>query len=191
MLSKRMENKQKVKIMKRGFKVAFILIIFLMSGFLNVNAQGRMRGFRGDSITMKNDSLRMHMPGRNQGGFHGMMPGMSPAMRGRSNMWMGPGMRRRGMNNPWMGERMRPGAGMMNNAPGRRIMESIPGITQKQKDELGKLNDQHQSEMKKLIEQNQQTMKQLREDHRKKVMNLLTDEQKKWLEEHTQNSQNN
>jgi hypothetical protein len=116
---------------------------------------------------------------------------MSPIMRDPANMWMGPGMgmRMRGMNNFRMGERIRPAAGMMNNAPGRRIMDSMPGVTQKQKDDLEKLNEQHQSEMKKLIEQNQQAMKQLREDHRKKVMNLLTDDQKKWFEEHTQNSQ--
>jgi hypothetical protein len=131
----------------------------------------------------------MHMTGRHPGGY-GRMQGMAPMMRGHANMWMAPGMGRRGMNNRWMAERMRPGMGMMNNAPGRKIMESMPDVTPKQKDELAKLNDQQQSEMKKLMEQHQQAIKQLREDHRKKVMNLLTDEQKKWLEENTPGSKN-
>lgn len=176
--------------MKNNVKIAGILIIILMAGSFNAVAQRGNRGFRPDSATMKNDSSRMHMPFRHQGGFYGRMPGMmAPMMRGHANMR--PGMVPRGMNNRWMGERMRPGTGMINNAPGRRIMESLPGVTQKQKDELAKLNDQHQDEMKKLMEQHQQAMRQLSEEHRKKVMNLLTDDQKKWLEEHTPDSRNN
>lgn len=175
--------------MKSNVKTAGILIIFLVAGFFNLDAQRGMRAFRQDSVIMKHDSLRMHMQGRRPGEFYGMQH-MAPMMRGRASMWMAPGRGPRGFNNPWMAGGMRPGPGM-NNAPGRRIMESIPNITQKQKDELEKLNEQHQSEMKKLMEQHQQAVKQAREDHRKKVMNLLTDEQKKWVDEHTPDSRNN
>lgn len=159
-----------------------LLIVILMAGSLNLNAQ---RGMRRDSLSMKHDSIGMHMRARPDWR-------MAPMMRGHAHGWMAQGMGPRGMNNHWMAQGMRPGdgMGMRNNAPGRRIMESIPGITQKQKDDLAKLNEQNQSEMKKLMEQHQQAVKQLREDHRKKVMNLLTDDQKKWLEEHSQESVN-
>jgi hypothetical protein len=72
---------------------------------------------------------------------------------------------------------------MRHNTPGRMIMESMPGVTEKQKEELVKLNEKNKDEMKKFREKQQEAFKSMREDHRKKVMNILTDDQKKWLEE--------
>jgi hypothetical protein len=72
---------------------------------------------------------------------------------------------------------------LRNNTPGRMIMESMPGVTEKQKEELVRLNEKNKEEMKKFREKQQEAFNAMREDHRKKVMNILTDDQKKWLEE--------
>lgn len=203
--------------MKNIVRIAGMLLILLVAG-QSLEAQRGMRGFRNDTVFMKQrrDSIRMHMRERRMAmnsdsldrgmrHFYGM-PG-----QGRGNgAWMAPGMGRQGMRNNdfgygrWMNPGMRQwamrhqgfqnrGQGMMaygrgmgpmmQNAPGRRIMESMPGVTSRQKEELKKLNEKQMDEFKKLREKHQEAIKALREDHQKKVMNLLTDEQKKWLEE--------
>jgi hypothetical protein len=183
--------------MKNTLKIAGMLLILLVTG-LNLEAQRGMRGFRNDTISMKqrHDSLGMQMHGRRMSPM-GNNAWMAPGM-GQRGMWngdfgygrrMGPGMNHRGMRQPGFqgGNRsgmMAYGRGrgpMMNDAPGRRIMESMPGVTTKQKDELAKLNEQQTQEMKTLREKHQEAIKALRDDHQKKVQALLTDEQKKWL----------
>lgn len=166
---------------------------------------------RRDSVRMQMAGRRMAMMNqdsmhRGMRQFYGRMPYMAPPMMDRGNGWMNPGMNMRGMRNrpignmefqgirqPFYGNRYgmrgfanRNGRGaMIQNAPGRRIMESIPGITAKQQQELTRLNENHQAEAQKLRENHQEALKTLRDDHRKKVMDLLTNEQKKWLEENT------
>jgi hypothetical protein len=151
---------------------------------------------------MHNDSLN-----RGTRQFYGRMPHMSPYMMGRGYGRMTPDMAMPGMRNRRMNENIGPmgmrqqfygnrngmrgfaygnGRGaMMQNAPGRRIMESIPGITTKQQQELNNLIENQQAEAQKLRENHQEALKTLRDDHRKKVMDLLTNDQKKWLEENT------
>jgi hypothetical protein len=151
---------------------------------------------------MNNDSLN-----RGSRQFYGRMPHMAPYMMGRGYGRMNPEMDMPGIRNRRMNGNMGPmrqqfygnrndmrgfaysnGRGaMMQNAPGRRIMESIPGITAKQQQELTRLNENQQNEMKKLMENHQEALKTLRDDHRKKVRDLLTNDQKKWLEENTRN----
>jgi hypothetical protein len=153
---------------------------------------------------MNNDSLY-----RGPRQFYGRMPYMAPEMMGRGNGRMNPGMNMPGMRNRRMNGNMGPGrqqfygnrndmrgfaygnargAGMQN-APGRRIMESIPGITEKQQQELKRMNENQLNEMQKLRESHQESLKTLRDDHSKKVMDLLTKDQKKWLEENTRADQ--
>lgn len=155
--------------MKSIEKISICLLAIFIAGSLNLNAQRSIRSYRQDSVIARHDSLRMHMNGRR------MQHGMNP--------WMAPGMRQqgRGMQYGFRGD-------MIPQGPGRRIMESIPGITEKQKQDLAAVNNKQRDEMQKLMEKNREAMKQLREDHRQKVLNLLTDEQKKWLEEHNQES---
>lgn len=77
------------------------------------------------------------------------------------------------------------GRGMQQAAPGMRIMENIPNLTDKQKKDIAELRQKQQDEMQKLREGMQVKVNDLRESHRTKVMNLLTDEQKKWVDENT------
>lgn len=189
--------------MKNTVKIAVMLLILLVTG-LNLEAQRGIRGFRNDTISMKqrHDSLGMQIHGRR----------MSPqAFGGGNDAWMAPGMGQRGMRNGDFGYGRQKSQGMnhwgmrqpgfrdghrsgmmaygkgrgpmMNDAPGRRIMESMPGVTAKQKDELAKLNQKQMEDMKTLREKHQEAVKALRDEHQKKVQALLTDEQKKWLQD--------
>jgi hypothetical protein len=191
--------------MKNTVKIAGILMILLLAGS-NLAAQRGMRGFRSDTVSMnqRRDSIRMQMSARrrsmnmdstrwgmrhpggmtqgmmNHHGYRGYMPYNSDRNINRMRQPFSGnfGNRRQGM--------MAYGRGMgdlRQNMPGRMIMESMPGVTQQQKDELAKLNDNQREEMQKLRDKQQEAVKALRDEHRKKVMNILTDDQKKWLEE--------
>jgi len=191
--------------MKNTMKIAGILLMLIMAGSLSLNAQRGMRGMRPDSagmnrmrmqqrqmpMSMQNpDSLRTGemryrmAPGRmnNMRGWS-MYPGMHYGMAsGRMNYighWgMNPGMR---MMGPGM---RRPEMGMRHQAPGR-IIENIPGLTDKQKKDIADLRQKQQDEMQKFREEMQGKMQEMRESQRTKVMDLLTPEQKKWFEENT------
>jgi hypothetical protein len=193
--------------MKSIVKASVILIMLLIAGNFNLNAQRGMRGMRSDSagmdrirIEQRQMPMMMHHPDSSM--MRGMQHGMVPyRMHGRGQfmypgwqMWQqGPGMRR-GMG-PGMGM-MRPGMGMMgrgmgrmgmdmNRAPGTRIIENIPNLTDKQKKDIADIRQNQQDEMQKLRDEMQNKMSTLRESNRTKILNLLTDEQKKWFEENT------
>jgi hypothetical protein len=178
--------------MKNTVKIAGMLIILLLTG-TNLEAQRGMRGFRSDTASMnqRRDSIRMQMAERRKsmnmdsagwGMRHsdGRMPGMMNHPGGmRLHAYGNFGYQRNQGAMAYGGGMGR----MRQNMPGRLIMQSIPGVTQEQKDQLAKLNKEQQSEMQQLREKQQEELKTLREEHRKKVMNILTDDQKKWLEE--------
>lgn len=190
--------------MKNMGKVS-VLIMILITGMssLNVNAQ-RGRGMwqsLNDSTGIRKDSL--NLPGRrhmmmNYYSREGQMPdidgrmhNMNPQMKNRFNGRMAPGNGYRGMRQPLYGYAQdRPGMDggrrmgeAMSYAPGRRIMESMPGVTSKQKEELEAINKQQLEETQKLREKHMEAIKELRENHRKRVIGLLTEDQKKWMEE--------
>jgi hypothetical protein len=199
--------------MKNNERIAGALIIILLSVGLNLNAQRGMRGFRNDSLYMKHDSTGMRMqrnrmammnqmgPAHGGQGMMGRGMGMRPMMQGSTPGWMAPGMGMHGMMHGggrmaygMMGPRMGwrgPGMmaynnhrqGMMRPNPGMRLFENIPGLSEKQKEEIAKLNKEQQNAMQKLRESQQKSMQELRDAHRKKIMNTLTDEQKKWMQE--------
>lgn len=200
--------------MKNTVKIAGMLMILLLTGSNLAAQRGRgFRGDtafmkqRHDSIRMQMAERRMVMNGDS------LNWGMRHYQHGNRYMFSSEDQRNmraqnyqyQRLNRDMEHMRMRPrfygdsrerrGAGMMaygrgmqglrQNAPGRMIMESMPGVTAKQKDELAKLNEKQREEITKLREKQQEAVKALRDDHRKKVMNILTDEQKKWLQENT------
>jgi hypothetical protein len=162
--------------MKNSGKIAGMLLMLLIAGNLSLNAQRGMRGMMSDTARMNNMG-RFICP---------MCPMCQPAVGMRH---MGYGMRRMapGMGRSAMGPAARQfqGRGMQQAAPGMRIMENIPNLTDKQKKDIAELRQKQQDEMQKLREAMQVKVKDLRESHRTKVMNLLTDEQKKWVDENT------
>jgi len=99
----------------------------------------------------------------------------------------------RNMNNIRSGRGfyMRPGRmmgrGQGNMAPrfnreGIMRFNRIPGITEKQRQEIADLRLKHMQEMDKFREETFAKMQDLREANRKEMMNILTPEQQKFLE---------
>ena len=152
--------------------------------FNSVPGHGTMRGiapwrrdirgmapWRGDMRGMApwRDDMRGIGPGRDA--MRGMRPGNQYGMNRQSGF----GMRGFGQQPNYQ-------MGMRPNRPLWERIESIPDLTDKQKNEIAALRQQQQNEMNKLREEISGKMQTLREDHRKKLMSLLTDEQKKALE---------
>jgi Spy/CpxP family protein refolding chaperone len=113
--------------------------------------------------------------GRGTGMTRGMRPGMRNGMAGM-HQGMGMGMRR------GMGSMPGDSIGWMPMGPGRRMLESIPNVTENQKKQITELMKKHQDEMKKLQEETLSKMQSLRDSHKKDMLNILTDEQKKYIE---------
>ena len=88
-----------------------------------------------------------------------------------------------------MGMGMRRGMGSMPGdstqwmpmGPARRMLESIPNVTENQKKQITELIKSHQDEMKKLQEEMSSKMQGLMDSHRKDMLNILTEEQKKYI----------
>lgn len=69
----------------------------------------------------------------------------------------------------------------------RPYSERIPGLTDKQKEDISDLRFKQQQEMQKFREEITEKMRTLRESHRKKMMDILDEEQKKWFESDIKN----
>lgn len=114
-----------------------------------------------------------------------------PGMRGRMIQGMRPGMRNgmggmgshRGMG-MWQGMGSMPGdsTAWTPMGPGRRMLESIPNVTENQKNQITELMKKHRDEMKKLQEEMSSKMQSLMDSNKKDMLNILTDEQKKYIE---------
>lgn len=181
-----------------------------MMGMQDTSRMRRMQHMQMRGSFQGSDSLRMNMMrrhgdslfrgGMRRGmGFGNMGPGMMPHMRGHMGYGQMPGFRGEMGRNRQYGMRrgfgMGPGYGMQRGMgplrqgmrpaiPGLRILESLPGLTDKQKTDIEKLRQTQVAEMKKFREDMQAKMETLRKSNREKVMNLLTPEQKKYLDEH-------
>jgi hypothetical protein len=93
-----------------------------------------------------------------------------------------PGMDRE-MGPDWFAGRehgpgMHPGMG-----PGFMDPDRIPGLTDKQRQDIADLRTRHMQEMDKFHEETFSRLQAIREAQRKAMMNILTDEQKKFLEQ--------
>ena len=109
-------------------------------------------------------------------------------MRNERMRGMGHGMGMMGERGPGMGMMRGMGhmpmdsIGWMPAGPGKRILESIPNVTENQKKQIEDLIKKQQDEMAKLREEMSAKMKNLRDSHRKDILNILTDEQKKYVQ---------
>jgi hypothetical protein len=201
---------QKTDKMKTTIKPIIMAIVLVIAATGAMNAQrgmGRMmhdtthmRMMRHDTAFMGRHGNQMMQMRHMNAPMHGQMcpgcgMGMGPGAKGGMRPGMGMGM------GPGAGRGMRQGMGMgpgpefrggmgpdrfnrpgMNQGAGLARLESIPGLTDKQKKDIADLKQKQMDEMKKLREESMAKMKSLREDNRKKIMGLLTEEQKKYLE---------
>jgi Spy/CpxP family protein refolding chaperone len=78
----------------------------------------------------------------------------------------------------------------MQPGPGRRILESIPNVTDSQKKQIEDLIKKQQDDMKKLREDMSVKMKDMMTSHRKDMLNILTAEQKEFIENRKGRSEN-
>ena len=116
-------------------------------------------------------------------GFRGMMPGWR---MGRMSAGMGPGDgmhgMRHGMNRMMPGGMSMDSVGMMPFGLGRRMMESIPNVTESQKKQIEDLIKKHQEEIKQLHEEMASKMQSIMSSQKSDILNVMTAEQKKYLE---------
>jgi hypothetical protein len=186
--------------MKRSSTIIGLLLVILIAGngCHDIRHEKRDINENGKTISMRVGQIFRH--NRAMTGMHGRMSqGMRPGMMGEMGRGMGmmrgmrPG-RREGMagmpQGMRMGMGMRRGMGSMRGdsigwmpmGPGRRMLESIPNVTENQKKQITELMKKHQEEMKKLQEETSSKMQSLMDSHKKDMLNILTDEQKKYIE---------
>jgi hypothetical protein len=84
-----------------------------------------------------------------------------------------------------MGRMPMDSVGGMPFGAGRRMLGSIPNVTESQKKQIEDLMVKNQEEMKKLREEMSSKIKNLMDSHRKEVLNILTEEQKKFIGGHS------
>lgn len=188
--------------MKRGITIAGILAVLLIAGSGCHRLERRpFRGYAGMHMSM-NHSFGHHrwMSGKREHMFQGRQFGMMRDMRqGRGPGMIGMDQR---MKSPMMQHDM--GFGMRGNmermpmdstnwmspAPGRRILESIPNVTDSQKKQIEDLMKKQQDDMNKLREEMSAKMKEIMTSHKKDMLNILTADQKKFIENRSGRSEN-
>jgi hypothetical protein len=144
--------------MKRVLLISCLILIIAMTGFGCRHIRGRMHErFFHERMGRDFREMEFRHPGR-----HGMDREMGPdcfTERGH----------RQGMH---------PGMG-----PGFMDPDRIPGLTDKQRQDIADLRNKHMQEMDKFHEETFSRLQNIREEQRKAMMNILTDEQKKFLEQ--------
>lgn len=173
--------------------LALLLIIAGTQAFAQ-RGYGRMMpdSSRMANMKMHSDSLMMHGMRRSHAMGHFNFCPMCGMPMGNSGMNMHRGGGGRGM---WNGQayRMQPGFrngfGPGMQSPMKHRIQSIPGLSDKQKKEIADLRQKQADEIRKFREESIARMKSIRDAHRKDLMNLLTDDQKKYLEGDQSSSQ--
>ena len=125
------------------------------------------------------------MRGMGQERGFGMMGRMDQGMR---SPMMSPGMGSGMMGN--MGRMPMDSTAWMHQGAGRRILESIPNVTDSQKKQIEDLIKKQQDDIKKLREDMSAKMKDMMTSHRNEMFNILTAEQKKFIENRTGKTEN-
>jgi hypothetical protein len=151
--------------MKRSRTIIGILLVFLIAGNACHNPRHDRRNMR-DSEKM----IRMRM-GQNFRHIKGML-----GIHGMMGQGMGNGMMR------GMGRMPMDSTGWMPMGPGRRMLESIPNVTENQKKVIKDITKKNIDEMKKIREEMFSKMQNLIDSQRKDILNILTEEQKKFIE---------
>lgn len=174
--------------MKRNFTAIGLVIVLLLSGTA-CRHTGHDRDMRDSGKMIR---MRMGQVFRHHRGTPGMEcmigHGMRYRMMRRMGRDMGFGMMR-GMH-PGMGFGMMGGMGRMPMdsigwmpmAPEKRLLESIPNVTDNQKKQMEDIIKKRNDELKKLREETFSKMQGIVGAHRKEMLNILTDEQKKFIE---------
>lgn len=151
--------------------------MLLVAGNACHNMRHERRDIResGKMIRMRISHNLRHF--REMYGMRGMMgQGMGNGMMRGMNTRMGFGMIR------GMGRMPMDSTGWMPMAPGRRMLESIPNVTENQKKQIEDISQKNLDEIQKLREEMFSKVQVIRDSQRKEVLNILTDEQKKFLE---------
>jgi hypothetical protein len=184
--------------MKKSSTIIGLLLVILVAGNGCHNIRQDRRDIKEDGKISRMRMNQAFRHNRSMADLHGrMFQGMRPGMMGAMGPGMGmmkgmrPGMgngmegmrRGRGMG-MWRGMGSMPGdsAGLMPMGPGRRMLESIPNVTENQKKQIAGLIKKHQDEMRKLQEEMSSKMKSLADAHKKDMLSILTEEQKKFVE---------
>jgi hypothetical protein len=169
--------------MKRIGTLLGLMLVILLAGSGCHRARtekGDMRDPEKVAGMRMNHDMGMHwMKGNNRHNMRdGMRRGMGPGMDNMIGMRQGmePGMMNR------MGRMPMDSLGWTPAGPGRRMLESIPNVTENQKKQIKDLMMKHQEEMKKIREEMNSKMQSLMEAHRKDMLNIMTEEQKKYIE---------
>lgn len=167
--------------MKRAGTIVGLVLVILIAG----NGCNNDRHARKDHADMMRmgQNFRRHpmwgMHGNMDSGMRfGMMRGMHPGMKFGMMRGMHPGTgfgMRKGMSD-------RDSIGWMPMGPGRRMLESIPNVTENQKKQIEDLVKKQHDEIMKLREEMHSKMQSIIDSHRKDMLNILTDEQKKFIE---------
>lgn len=156
--------------MKNKGLMIVIVLLLLMAANSELNAQRGKMGPVPDSLRMRGQGRGMFMAPRMQA------PQDFMRMHAMAHMQMQRGQFGMGHQAP-----------MRHRGPAfkqyRRGFESIPGLTEKQKKEIGELRKKHHEEMQKFREETMTKSRSMKEAHKKSIMNLLTDEQKKFIDE--------
>ena len=161
--------------MKRAGIIVGFLLVLLIAG-------SGCHNFRHHRREMKESSgmygMRRGGDFRHYGPMWSMHGRMAQGMRNERMRGMGPAMGM--MRGP--GRMPMDSIGWMPAGPGKRMLESIPNVTENQKKQIEDLIKKQQDEMVKLREEMSAKMKNLRDSHRKDMLNILTDEQKKYVQ---------
>lgn len=165
--------------MKNSGKIAGMVMVLCMLINLSLSAQPGMRGMKSDSTGMNRFMCPMCCPVAWNMACNMMQQEMNMRYMGHGMHGMPPGIGRNSIG------KKHPGMGNRQPAPGLRVMENIPNLTDKQKKDLIDLRQKQKDEMQKLKGEIQKKMDDLRESHKTNVLNILNDEQKKWLDENT------
>jgi gas vesicle protein len=171
--------------MKRTGLIIGFLLVLLIAGSGCHNLRHHMREMKESSDMYV---MRWHQHFRHFGPMWNMHGRMAQGMRNERMRGMGHGMGMMRDRGPGMGMMRGMGRmpmdsiGWMPAGPGKRILESIPNVTENQKKQIEDLIKKQQDEMAKLREEMSAKMKNLRDSHRKDILNILTDEQKKYIQ---------
>lgn len=163
--------------MKRSRTIIGILLMFLIAGNACHNPRHERRDMKDSGKMIR---MRMGQNFRHIRGMPGMRGMMGQGMRNGMMRGMGPGMGFGMMRG--MGRMPMDSIGWMPMGPGRRMLESIPNVTENQKRQIEDLTKKHIDEMKKIREEMFSKMQSQMDSHRKDMLNILTDEQKKFIE---------
>jgi hypothetical protein len=146
------------------------LVLVILITVLGCNNDRNNWKNHGDMMRMGQNFRRHPMPGMRGKMGREMRFGMSRQMypgRGFETM--------RGMGG-------KDSTGLMPMGPGRRMLESIPNVTDNQKKQIEDLVRKQHQEMIKLREDMKLKMQSVLDSNRKEMINILTDEQKKFVE---------